>query len=132
MHDAHIGLGHNGQLEVHQVVVILVHRPRQRILDRHHRSGRAALLYGAEDVFEAFAWQNGNSRSKQFAGGFFTEGAARSLKGNRRRGRCLGPAGFHTHFSAPSHLRTWASGVPIRSRTRSMVWSTLSITVWGW
>ena len=87
MHDAHTGFGHNGQLEIHQVIVILVHRPGQRILDGHHRSGGAALLHGAEDVFEAFAWQNGNTRSQQVAGGFFAEGAARSLKGNRHRGR---------------------------------------------
>src|SRR5271157_5039895 len=103
------------------MVVILVHRPRQRILDGHHRSGGSTLLDAAEDVFETFARQNVDSRSQQLAGGFFAEGAARALKGNRRRGRSLGPAHSHTHFSAPSHLRTWALGMPIRSRTRSML-----------
>jgi hypothetical protein len=42
--DAHAGFGHDGQFEVHQVVIVLVDAAGERVLDRHHRAGRPAVL----------------------------------------------------------------------------------------
>ena len=64
VHDPHAGLGHDGQLEMQQVIVILVYRTGQGILDGDYRSGRPAVLKASEDVLEAFARQNRRLRSQ--------------------------------------------------------------------
>src|SRR5579872_4239498 len=113
VHDAHAALPHDGQLEIHQVVVILVHRPSQSILDWHGSARCPASFDGAENVFEAGARHHRDFWTGQSPGGLFAEGPALALESD-------GPgSGTATHFAGPSHLRTPASGIPIRSSTLS-------------
>src|SRR5689334_6666437 len=105
-----------------QVVVILVHRAGQRVLDRHYGARGAALLQRAEHVFETRARQHFDAAAEQFARGLFAERASFALE--------CDPL-FAMFHRAPSHRRAFAAGKPIRSRTRSTLWSTISMTLSG-
>ncbi len=82
MYDAHAGFGHNGQFEIHQMVVIFVNAARQRVLDRHNGARRAPLLQTAEQVFKPHTGKNFHVSSAELASGFLAEGAAFALEGD--------------------------------------------------
>src|SRR5262245_8385053 len=103
------------------MIVIFVNASGQRVLDRDHGAGGAPFLERAEEIFETLAGQNIHVMSQELARGLFAEGAALALEGNRLM-RLL-------HRDAPSQRRASAEGSPMRSSTRSMLWSTMSITV---
>src|SRR5579871_4310179 len=101
------------------MIVILVHRPRQGILDRNHRPRRRALFQAAENVLKTRAGKHFAVRASQFAGGLFAECPSLALE-------CNGPlaAGFGfpaRHRSGPSQRRTWSSATPIRSSALSKI-----------
>src|ERR1017187_2949573 len=124
VYDAYAGFGHDGELVIHQMVVILMHAAGEGIFDGHHGAGGAAVFQSAEEVLKAHAGKHFHVRTAQSAGGFLAEGAALALERNH------GAAGAHR--STPSQRRTAGSGRPIKSSTRSTLWSTTSITVCGW
>src|SRR5271156_5704752 len=123
MHDAHAGFAHDGELEVQQVIVVLVDRAGQGVLDRHHRPVRTALLETAENVFEPYAGQDFRRRAGEFARSFFAESPAFALK-RQQSGRFANarahspPSGPWAALACPQR-RTWESGIPRWSRTRS-------------
>jgi hypothetical protein len=62
--DPNTGLGHNGQIEVQQVVVVLMYRAVQRVLDWNYGGVNLLLIERAEYVFEPLAGQNINPISE--------------------------------------------------------------------
>src|ERR1035437_9739195 len=84
VHDAHAGFGHDGQFEVHQVVVVLVHAAGEGVLGGHHGAGGAAVLDAAEDVFKTRTGKNPDVGAAELAGGLLAEGAALPLKRDDR------------------------------------------------
>src|SRR5260370_39766550 len=123
MYDAHIGFCHDGEFEIHQVIVIFVNAARQRILNRHDGARGAALFQTAKQVLKPHTGKNFHVSSAKLAGGFLAEDSALALDSNDFR--------TAPHRLTPSHRRTSGSAIPIRSRTRSTLWSTMSITVCG-
>ena len=81
VHDPHAGFRDDGQIEVQQVVIVLVYRAVERVLDGNHRSLDLFLLESPEYVFEPLAGQYVNALSEQFASGLFAECATLSLEG---------------------------------------------------
>src|ERR1019366_4177289 len=122
--DAHAGFGHDGQFEVHQVVVVLMDAAGESVFDGHDCARGGGVLDGAEDVFKTGTGEHFGAWAAELAGGLLAEGAPLPLKGDD------GAAGAHR--VTPSQRRTRGSGRPMRSRTRSMLVSTRSSTVCGW
>src|ERR1039458_6800966 len=56
--DAHAGFGHDGQFEVHQVVVVLIDATGESVFDGHYRARGGAVLDGAEDVLKTGTGQH--------------------------------------------------------------------------
>src|ERR1022692_708278 len=130
MNNPHAGFRDNRKFVVHQMVVILVDRSRQRVFDGDHRTRGAPGFQAEEQLFEAFTRQNRRVGASQLARGFLAEGAPRALEGDGS-----GILLLHCellHSAAPCQRRACASGMPSRSRTRSTLWSTRSMTVCGW
>src|ERR1019366_679021 len=124
VHDAHAGFGHDGQFEVHQMVVVLMDAAGEGVLDGHHGAGGAAILDAAEEVFKTRTGKHFGVGAAELAGGLLAEGAALALEGDDWA------AGAHR--VTPSQRRTRGSGRPRRSRMRSTLVSTRSSTVCGW
>src|ERR1017187_5333018 len=122
--DAHAGFGHDGQFEVHQVVVVLMDAAGEGVFDGHDGARGGAVLDGAEDVLKTGTGEHFSGRAAELAGGLLAEGATLPLEGDD------GAAGAHR--VTPSQRRTLRSGRPSRSRTRSTLVSTRSSTVCGW
>src|ERR1017187_4130415 len=124
VHDAHAGFGHDGQFEVHQMVVVLVDAAGQGVFDGHDGAEGGAFLDAAKDIFKTRTGEDFDVGAAETAGGLLAEGAALPLE------RDEAPAGAHR--DTPSRRRTRGSGKPMRSRTRSMLLSTMSSTDCGW
>src|ERR1017187_10352538 len=123
VYDAHAGFGHDGQFEVHQVVVVLMDAAGEGIFDGHDGASGATVLDGAEDVFKTGTGEHFGAGA-ELPGGLLAEGTALPLEGN--------DGAASAHRATPSQRRTRRSGRPMRSRTRSMLVSTRSSTVCGW
>src|SRR5215468_12159727 len=106
------------------MVVILVYAASECVLDRHYGTRGTPFLQIAEEVLKPCTGKDFSVGAAQIASRLFTECATLSLKGDY----LLAPS----HFFTPFQRRTSASATPIRSITRSTLWSTISITVRGW
>src|SRR5207244_6167757 len=73
VNDPNVSLGDDAEVEVQQVVVIFVYRPRQRILDRNDRRVGFAFLQGLEDFFEALKRNHFGALSEQLLHRFLAE-----------------------------------------------------------
>src|SRR6478672_8296726 len=105
-----------------QVIVVLMNRPGKGVFDGYHGARGPAIFQAAKNILEAFAGKDGGLLPYKFPCGFLAKRPACTLKGDQ--GRTL-------HFAAPSQRRTCASAIPIKSNTRSILWSTMSNTVCG-
>ena len=68
MADAHVGLAANLEVEMQQVVVVLVHRTGQGVLDGHDGAFHFVLLQAAEEILEARA-RDGPRRGEKLPDG---------------------------------------------------------------
>src|SRR5579864_2113873 len=99
------------------MVVVLVHRSVQRVLDGN--DGRIGLfpVKRLEDVFKPLAGEHLDRRAKQFSCGFLTERPALALE-SHHLARAPRHA-LHSWATAPSQRRAFSLGRPSRSSTRS-------------
>src|SRR5674476_1700360 len=100
VHDAHAGFGHNGEFEIHQMVIILVDAASEGVLDGHDGAGGGAILDAAEDVFKARTGEHFGVGAAELAGGLLAEGAALALE---RDDRAAGVPVSYTHLTLPTN-----------------------------